>query len=240
MSDTTTASTVEEQVIDSAAVEEQGEKPLGDEGLKALKAEREARKSLERQLRELRTQVSPEAARAAEERARAAEEARLRAMEEADQKVKRQQSKFEQQLEQSKAELEAERQQFRQFRLRMDGRNVFSAAEGLEGASVDGQTFFDYFWATHGKSFAYDDAGTLMVVDAQGDPVLDEETGKRIAPTEWVKRLHNDPVHGHLFKPAFGSGSGGRSAREGRPMPGKALSINTPKSELFKAAFGQR
>jgi hypothetical protein len=48
-------------------------------------------------------------------------------------------------------------------------------------------------------------------------------------------------VLGTLFKPAYGSGSGARGSRDGRAVPGQALSIkDTPKSELFSAGFGGR
>lgn len=240
MSEENQGAVVEAPEADSAAATAD-DAPLGEAGERALKAERDARKQLERELRELRKQLSPEAARAAEERARAAEEARLRSQEEAETKVKRVQSKYEKDLQAKVAELDAERQQFRQFRLQMDGQRIFQAAEGLDGVSQDGRTFFDLFWAVHRERFNYDDQGQLMVVDAQGDPVMDEESGKRVSATDYVKRLQADPVYGYLFKPAYGSGSGGRSTRDGRVIPGKKLSIKeTPKAELFREAFGAR
>jgi len=231
-----------QQPAEQQATEQSGADPqLGEAGEKALRAEREARKALERELKLVRQQLSPEARQAAEERARLAEEAALRAQEEADKKAKNLQSKFELQLQAKATELETERQQFRQYKLQMEGQRIFQGSEGLEGVSSDGRSFFDLFWSVKGSSFSYDDNNQLMVVDAQGEPLMDPESGKRVTPADYVKSLQTDPVYGYLFKPAYGSGSGARGSRDGRAVPGQALSIkDTPKSELFAAAFSQR
>jgi hypothetical protein len=232
MSEETTAVQGEAPEIDAAPeqMEESG-------AHKALKAEREARKRLERELAAMKSQLSPEAARASEERIKAAEEAARRAEEEASNKAKSLQGKYEKELQAKAAELERERESGRQFKLRIEGERIFKGAEGLEGVANDGSSFFDYFWGTHQKRFTFDDSGSLMVVDTQGDPILDDESGKRISPVEFVKRLHVDPVHGHLFKPAFGTGSGGRSVMGGRTVSGTDVR-SLPKSEKFKVAFG--
>jgi hypothetical protein len=232
MSEETTAVQGEAPEIDAAPEQ------MDESGAhKALKAEREARKRLERELSAVKSQLSPEAARQMEERIKAAEDAARRAEEEASTKAKSLQSKYEKELQAKASELERERESGKQFKLRIEGERIFKGAEGLEGVANDGSSFFDYFWATHQKNFTFDDNGSLMVVDGQGDPILDDESGKRISPVEFVKRLHTDPVHGHLFKPAFGTGSGGRSVMGGRTVTGADIR-SLPKSEKFRVAFG--
>lgn len=215
--------------------------PLGPAGEATLRKEREERKRLERELKAMKAQLSPEARQAAEERLRAAEEAALRAQEEADKKAKNLQTKYERELQAKAAALEAREQEFTQYKIRTEAQRIYQGTEGLDGISEDGTTsFFDLWFAMKGGSLRYDDSGQLMVVDGQGDPLLDSETGKRVNIKDWVKTHHNDPVLGALFKPAYGSGSGARSTRDGRALPGQKLSIKDPKSSLFEAAFGGR
>lgn len=204
---------------------------------KALKAEREARKRLERELASVKSQMSPEAARQMEERIKAAEEAAKRAEDEANAKAKNLQSKYERDLQAKAQELEKAKAEFTQYQLRMEGMKIFQAAEGLDGVSSDGRSFFDLLWAAKGSEFAYDGDGKLMVVDGDGQPLMDKESGTRVNPVEYLKGLKTDPVYGHLFKPAFGSGSGGRSVTGGRVIPGQSIS-SLPKSERFRVAFG--
>jgi hypothetical protein len=232
MSEETTAVQGEAPEIDAAPEQ------MDESGAhKALKAEREANKRLQRELSAMKAQLSPEAARQMEERIKAAEDAARRAEEEATNKAKSLQGKYEKELQAKAAELERERESGRQFKLRIEGERIFKGAEGLEGVANDGSSFFDYFWGTHQKHFTFDDSGSLMVVDTQGDPILDDESGKRISPVEFVRRLHTDPVHGHLFKPAFGTGSGGRSVMGGRTVSGTDVR-SLPKSEKFRVGFG--
>lgn len=238
MSEEQTQAVDQQQAEDSAP---QDETTLGPAGEKALKEEREARKRLERELKTMKAQLSPEARQAAEERLRLAEEATMKAQDEADKKARDLRSKFEHDLQAKAAELEKAKAEFTGYKLKMDAQRIFQGAEGLDGVSGDGRSFFDLFWSVKGEAFAYDGNGSLMVVDAGGEPVLDAESGKRVSPVDYVKSLQSDAVYGYLFKPAYGSGSGGRSARDGRAVPGQKMDIkNTPKGELFAAAFGNR
>jgi hypothetical protein len=233
------------QAVDQQQAEEaplQDEATLGPAGEKALKEEREARKRLERELKAVKQQLSPEARQAAEERLRQAEEAALRAQEEADKRTQSLRSKYETQLQATVKELEAAKREHEQFRVRTEAMRVFQGAEGLDGISNDGATtFFDLWFSMKGNSLKFADDGSLIVVDSDGEQLRDAETRLPVSPVDWVKQQHADPVLGSLFKPAYGSGSGGRSARDGRAVPGQKLDIkNTAKSDLFAAAFGTR
>ena len=203
---------------------------------KALKAERERAKRLERELASLKSQLSPEAARQSEERIKAAEEAARKAEEEASSKAKKLQSQYERDLQAKAQELEKQKAEFTEYRLRMEGMKIFQAAEGLDGVGNDGTSFFDLIWKAKGGEFAYDDDGKLMVVGSDGQPLMDKESGTRVSPVDHFKSLHTDPVYGHLFKPAYGSGSGGRSVTGGRVPTGTNLHA-LPKSEKFRVAF---
>jgi hypothetical protein len=139
------------------------------------------------------------------------------------------------------ARAEKAERDFLQFRLKMDQQRIFQAAEGLDGISSDGQSFFDMFHALKGDAFRYNEDGELIVVGPDGEELRDPETRLPVKPVDYVKSLQNDPVYGYLFKPAMGSGSGARGSRDGRAVPGQNLSVkDTPKGELFAAAFGQR
>jgi dsDNA-specific endonuclease/ATPase MutS2 len=233
MSEETTALQVEAPEIDAEPQQQMDESGAH----KALKAERERAKRLERELREVKSQLSPEAARQMEERIKAAEEAAKRAEDDANTKAKNLQSKYERDLQAKAQELEKAKAEFTQFQLRMEGMKIFQAAEGLDGVSGDGRSFFDFLWSAKGAEFAYDSDGKLMIVDGDGQPLMDKESGTRVNPVDYVKGLQTDPVYGHLFKPAFGSGSGGRSVTGGRMIPGQDIH-SLPKSEKFRVAFG--
>ena len=204
---------------------------------KALKAEREARKRVERELAAVKSQLSPEAARQMEERIRTAEEAARTASEEAEKKSKTLRTQYERDLQAKAQELEQQKAQFTQYRLRSEGMKIFQGAEGLDGVSDDGTSFFDLFWSAKGSEFSYDDEGKLMIVGSDGQPLMDKESGTRVNPVDRVKNLHTDPVYGHLFKPAYGTGSGGRSVMGGRAVTGTDIR-SLPKSEKFRVAFG--
>jgi hypothetical protein len=216
--------------------------PLGEAGEKALRAEREARKALEREMKLLKQQLSPEARQAAEDRLRAAEETAIKAQEEADKKAATIRSKYEQQLQQTAAELESAMREFVQYRIKSEAMRVFQGSEGMEGISNDGSTsYFDMWFSMKGSAFKFDENGALIVVDSDGEQLRDPETRLPVSPVDWVKQQHTDPVLGSLFKPAFGSGSGSRGSRDGRAVPGQKLDLRTtPKGELFQAAFGRR
>jgi len=192
--------------------------------------------ALEAQLRELTT-TNPEAVRAAE--AKAKEEQTRRELIEQQAALERQQieAKYSQQLEASTTALQAEREARQRELVRQLAEKAFIGAKGSTVVSeIDGSTPFDSVWSRFGPQFRNED-GALVVVDANGNPEIDPETGKRFDPVKWLKRLQSDPVWGRNFEPAMGTGGGARSGRDGRVSTGKDL-MNQPLAAAFSDAFG--
>jgi hypothetical protein len=210
---------------------------------KALKAERErarqeeaARKQLEAQLREV-GQVDPKLLDEARQRAREAEQQRLMVEQQTTIRLQEQERKYQELLEKKTSELQALATTAQRDALRVKTEREFLAAKGLvEASAIDGRTPFDYIWQLYGNQFAEDRNG-LYLVDGDGMPRLDDETGKRISPAEFFAKLRKDPVHGMHFQPEYGSGSGSRAGRDGRVMSTEDLS-KVPTSQLFRESFG--
>ena len=209
----------------------------------ALQREREANRekerrvgALEAQLRELST-TNPEAVRAAE--AKAKEEQTRRELIEQQSQVAQQQieSKYSAQLQEAKTELVAEREARQRELVRQQAEKAFIGAKGsMEASTIDGSTPFDAVWFRFGSNFRIED-GALVVVDAQNNPEIDSETGKRYEPIKWLKRLQVDPVWGRHFEPAMGSGGGARSGRDGRMSSGGVDLLTVPAGQAISAAF---
>jgi len=190
---------------------------LGEAGQKALRAEREQRKALERKLAQLETQLgavkdlSPDAYRQAQEKAielerRLAEREQLTAAER-----QRIESKAQEAVRRATATAEAEKARRIDLQVRTLARGVFSAAEGRDGADASGLTFFDAWMEFQGRRhLRVDEAtGKLFVVDGDGDRVKTTE-GQDVDPVAWLnQQADNSPVIGTFFKPKGGEGSGG-------------------------------
>lgn len=202
--------------------ESQGDDAGDKERLKrALDAERALRKKAEGQLKQV-GQVNPELLREAQAKAEAAEQQRQLAEAQANAQVRDLQRKHEEQLARVTSDLQAAKTAAEREALRIKTEREFLAAKGLvEASSIDGRTPFDYLWQLYGGQFA-EDAKGLYLLDPDGTPKLDAETGKRVTPGEFFAKLRKDPVHGVHFQPEYGSGSGSRSTRDGR-MAGKDL-----------------
>jgi len=207
--------------------------------LKALKSEREARKTYERQIKEKEKQlerfaeINPDefrklqadAARAAEIESRYGES--IRAIEE---KYGRQAAEAEQRAK----DLESRN---REFLKRYALEKVFNAAGGRTD-SADGISFFDMFADQLSSRFRHEPDGSLTPLDSQGDPILDTETGKRLTPEEFVTQFKSHQVYGTFFKGVKGSGAGlnyGGTDANGQPIEDLSSLSN---AELFMKAFG--
>ena len=207
--------------------------------LKALKAEREARKQYERELKESKVQlerfenVNPEEFHKLQQEA--AEAARLQAQwgEVRD----AMESKYSTQAQEAIRKAEAAEQRLAAAHKKYAMEKVFNAAGGRTDA-VDGVSFFDLLADQVGASFRQEPDGILTVVDHAGDPVLDKETGTRVTPEEYMASFKRHPVFGTFFKGAKGAGAGiGFSGTDAAGMTVDDLS-SLSSDEQFLRAFG--
>lgn len=216
------------------------------EGLKkALKAERErarqqeaARKQLEAQLKEVGV-VDPKLLDDARNRAREAEQQRTLIEQQTALRLQEQERKYQEQLNKLTSELQLKATAAEREALRVKAERDFLASKGLTDASeIDGRTPFDYIWQLFGSQYAEDKNG-LYLLDGDGSPALDPETGKRITLREHFAKLRKDPVHGMHFQPEYGSGGGSRSGRDGRVSSSEDLS-KVPTGQLFKMGLAKK
>jgi hypothetical protein len=192
--------------------------------------------ALEAQLKELTT-TNPDAVKAAEAKAQQAQQERQLIEERARLEREQIEAKYSTQLQQATADLQTEREARQRELVRVQAEKAFIGAKGsMVASTIDGSTPFDSVWARFGGQFRIED-GALVVVDGNGSPEIDPETGKRFEPIKWLSRLQSDPVWGRNFEPAMGSGSGARSSRDGRVSTGKDL-MAQPLGSLFSDAFG--
>lgn len=207
--------------------------------MKALKSEREARKTYERQIKEKEQQlekfaeINPseyqkllaDAARAAEIESRYGES--IRAIEE----------KYGRQASEAEARAKEAEQRNLEYRKRYALEKVFNAAGGRTDAA-DGVSFFDMFAEQLSSRFRQEPDGSLTVLDPQGDPVLDNDTGRRISPEDYIASYKVHPVYGTFFKGVKGSGAGlNYAGTDSNGMPVEDLS-ELSREELFLRAFG--
>jgi len=207
--------------------------------LKALKAERESRKQYEKQVKDQAAQlerfadVNPDEWTAMQ--AEAAKAAQLQAQfGEAKEAIE---LKYSQQAEASAKEANAAKEALAEYQKKYALEKVFYAAGGRTD-SADGVSFFDMMAQQVGGSFRHEADGSLTVVDAAGDPVLDKESGKRVAAEDFISSYKVHPIYGTCFKGQKGSGAGiGYGGTDANGMPTEDLS-SLSSTELFKRAFG--
>lgn len=206
--------------------------------MKALKAEREARKNYEREVKEKAAQLERFAEINPDEYIKLQEEAAKAAQLQAQYGEARDaiELKYSQQAEAAAKEAQAAKESLANFRKRYALEKVFNAAGGRPDA-VDGVSFFDLMADQVGGRFRQEADGSLTVVDTQGDPVLDKESGKRISPEDFMASFKIHPVYGTFFKGVKGSGAGvGFGGTDANGMPVEDLSqLST--EEMFLKAF---
>ena len=211
---------------------------------KALEAERKLNRQnaaraaqLEAQLNEV-GQVNPQLLAEAQAKAQAAEQQAQLLEQQINSRLADQERKYAEKLAQLTGELQSKASAAEREALRVKAEREFLASKGSTDASeIDGRTPFDYIWQVFGQSYAEDKNG-LYLLDADGTPALDAETGKRITLREHFARLRKDPVHGMHFQPEYGSGSGARGGRDGRLNTTADLS-KMPTGQMFSEAFGK-
>jgi hypothetical protein len=212
---------------------------------RALEAERKLNRQnaaraaqLEAQLKEV-GQVDPKLLAEAQAKADAAEHQRQLLEQQINSRLADQERKYQEQLAKLTGELQSKASAAEREALRVKAEREFLASKGSTDASeIDGRTPFDYIWQLFGTSYAEDKNG-LYILDSDGTPALDQETGKRITLREHFARLRKDPVHGMHFQPEYGSGSGARGGRDGRLNTTADLS-KMPTGQMFSEAFGKR
>lgn len=207
--------------------------------LKALKAEREARKQYERDLKETKASLEKFAEINPEEYTKlqqeAAEAARVQAQfGEAKEAIE---LKYSKQAEAAAQEAAAAKAALADYQKKYALEKVFFAAGGRTD-SADGVSFFDMMAQQIGANFRQEADGSLTVVDGAGDPVLDKESGKRINAEDFLASYKHHPVYGTFFKGAKGSGAGiGYGGTDANGMPTEDLS-SLSATEMFQRAFG--
>ena len=207
--------------------------------LKALKAEREARKQYERDLKETKGQLEKFAEINPDEyiklQAEAAEAARVQAQfGEAKEAIE---LKYSKQAEAAAQEAAAAKAALQDYQKKYALEKVFYAAGGRTDAA-DGVSFFDMMAQQVGGNFRQEADGSLTVVDSAGDPVLDKESGKRVSAEQYIGSFKHHPIYGTFFRGNKGAGAGiGYGGTDANGMPTEDLG-SLSATELFQRAFG--
>jgi hypothetical protein len=210
-----------------------------DNLLKALKAERESRKTYEKELREKTTQlekfaqINPEEYRRLQEEAAIAERERIAAEE----RTSLLEEKYGSQAAEANKRAEQYQVELKEFRKRYALEKVFFSAGGRTDAD-GGVSFFDLLADRLGNHFRLESNGAITVIDANGDPVLAADTGKRILPEEYLSTFKEHPIYGTFFKNARGSGAGiGFGGTDVRGLTAEDITALSTE-EMFERAFG--
>jgi hypothetical protein len=218
----------------------EGMVPKGEvDGLfRALRAERESRKQFEKELAEQKRalekfkEINPDEYRRLQEEAAIAERERQAAEE----RTALLEEKYGAQARQAKQEAEQHQRQLLEFRKRYALEKVFIAAEGRPDAQ-DGVSFFDMMADRIGSEFRLESNGTVTVIDRDGNPVMDSDTGRRVDPVDYIAGYKKHPIYGTFFRGSKGSGSGlglGASGLDG--VTADDL-LSKSSDEMFEAAF---
>jgi hypothetical protein len=206
--------------------------------LKALKAEREARKQYERDLKETKGQLERFSEINPEEytklQAEAAEAAKVQAQFGEQRELIEQ--KYSRQAEEAAREAAAAKSALQDYQKKYALEKVFYSAGGRTDAA-DGVSFFDMMAQQIGGNFRQEPDGSLTVVDAGGDPVLDKESGKRISVDDYISAYKSHPIYGTFFKGSKGAGAGiGYGGTDANGVVSQDFSSLTP-DQMFQEAF---
>jgi DNA-directed RNA polymerase subunit F len=206
--------------------------------MKALKAERETRKQYEREAKERAAQLERFASINPDEYNKLQEEAAKAAQLQAQFGEAREaiELKYSQQAEAAAKEAAAAKAMLADYQKKYALEKVFLAAGGRTDAA-DGVSFFDMMAAQVGNRFRQEADGSLTVIDAQGDPVLDKESGRRISAEDFIGSYKVHPVYGTFFKGAKGAGAGiGYGGTDANGMPTEDFG-SLSNTEKFLRAF---
>lgn len=207
--------------------------------LKALKSERETRKIYEKEVKEKAAQLEKFAQINPDEYRKLQEEAAIAAREKAaaDERTSLLEEKYGSQAAEALKARDAASRELQEFRKRYALEKVFFSAGGRTD-SADGVSFFDMLANQIGSQFRLEPNGSITVIDSQGDPVLDKDSGKRIMPEDYLSQFKSHPIYGTFFKGNKGSGAGiGYGGTDTSGMVAEDLH-NMSSEELFQRAFG--
>ena len=214
---------------------EQQPETLGQPGLAALEAEREARKAAERRLKAIEQQLQGldpdqlrniKEAQEREERLRSEMDQRIKDAAEAAKAELMQQVKIK---DQKLSEALAEKSDL--YR-RQALANAFQVAGGRSGGAEDGTTYFDALMGAVGSRFKVSDAGDVLVINPNGETML-SDSGDPISPAAYLEGLKSHPVYGHFFAPVS-NGHGGGMRGSGNLTSGSVQGM----SAMEKISFG--
>jgi hypothetical protein len=210
-----------------------------DNLLKALKAERESRKSYEKELKEKSAQlekfaeINPQEYRRLQEEAAIAERERLAAEE----RTALLEERYGAQAAEANKRAEVYQNELKEYRKRYALEKVFFAAGGRTDAE-GGVSFFDLLADRLGSSFRLEADGNITVIDSNGNPVMDSNSGKRMAPEDYLSTFKSHPIFGTFFRGAKGSGAGlGFGSSDSNGMTAEDLA-SLPVDAMFERAFG--
>jgi len=103
--------------------------------------------------------------------------------------------------------------------------NAFQAAGGRSGGAEDGTTYFDALMGAVGSRFKVSEAGDVVVINANGEPML-TDNGDQLTPVAYLEQLKSHPVYGHFFAPTS-SGHGGGMRGSGNLTTGSLHGMST-------------
>lgn len=239
MSEENKAPEMEVQAPATAPADDMMPRSEAENLLKALKAEREARKQYEKEAKEKAAQLERFASINPDEYNKLQEEAAKAAQLQAQFGEAREaiESKYSQQAEAAAKEAAAAKAALADYQKKYALEKVFFAAGGRTD-SADGVSFFDMMAQQIGGSFRQEADGSLTVVDAQGDPVLDKESGKRISAEDFIAGYKVHPIYGTFFKGSKGAGAGiGYGGTDANGVVTEDFSQLTAE-QMFQRAFG--
>lgn len=210
----------------------------------ALEAERKISKQHERDLKAATRRldsvkdIDAESYRTAMERAEVAERAAQELTEREEARLRETENKYTAQLQEALAAKDTALMELKQQRHRYALEKHFISADGRTEAGDDGVSAFDMFWDRLGGRFRIDESdGSLGVIDAKGDWMLDSETGRRLAVADFIDQQKEHPLYSFLFKAKYGSGSGLGPGADVRGVRGEDFGkLST--AEKFASAFG--
>lgn len=207
--------------------------------LKALKSERETRKIYEKEVKEKSAQLEKFAQINPDEYRKLQEEAAIAAREKAaaDERTALLEDKYGKQAAEAVQQRDSAYRELQEFRKRYSLEKVFFSAGGRTD-SADGVSFFDMLANQIGSHFRLEPDNSVTVIDANGVPILDKESGRRINPEDYLSAFKTHPIYGTFFKGSKGSGAGiGYGGTDMNGMTSEDLS-SLSSDELFLKAFG--